>query len=439
MQILHWNKSGAGVDPAYRWAIASAAMGTSIGIVGSGVSGLHLGLYLCAHDVPVTMYADKEPDAIRAGKLLNTVGHHHHTLERERALGVHHWDAAEYGYVCHHHCVLADPPLRFRGDFDHPSSVIDYRLYLPRLMEDFEERGGRTVLVERFGMEEVERLSHDHDLVVVAVGRSSIGELFPPRPDKSPYKRPQRRLSAGIYDGIAYSEPKGVGVHFSPGHGELLELPIYSHAGFATALLFEAVPGGDLDALVDIRYDDDPAAYNRAVLDSVNAHFPMAAERIDASAFGLWSGRDLLQGALTPVVRHDYARLSSGRYALAVGDSHTVVDPMMGQGANSASYSAWKVGERIVTDLVYDELFCRSVARAREERVMGISDWTNIMLNPPPHVLEMVMAMASNRTLCDAFSGNWDRPERNLEALATPERTRAFMERHTAGSPALAA
>jgi hypothetical protein len=49
------------------------------------------------------------------------------------------------------------------------------------------------------------------------------------------------------------------------------------------------------------------------------------------------------------------------------------------------------------------------------------------------------MAMVENRALCDAFSGNWDRPERNAEALATPERTRAFMERHTAGSPALAA
>jgi len=102
-------------------------MGTSIGIVGSGVSGLHLGLYLRAHDVPVTIYADKEPDAIRAGKLLNTVAHHHHTLERERALGVDHWDVAEYGYVCHHHCIAGE--VRFRGDFEHPSSAIDYRVY----------------------------------------------------------------------------------------------------------------------------------------------------------------------------------------------------------------------------------------------------------------------------------------------------------------------
>jgi hypothetical protein len=32
-------------------------------------------------------------------------------------------------------------------------------------------------------------------------------------------RRPQRKLSAGIYNGITYSEPKGVNIHFSPGHG----------------------------------------------------------------------------------------------------------------------------------------------------------------------------------------------------------------------------
>ena len=132
-------------------------MGSSIGIVGSGVSGLHLGLFLRAHDVPVTIYADKEPDAIRAGKLLNTVAHHHHTLERERALGVDHWDVGEYGYVCHHHCIAGE--VRFRGDFEHPSSAIDYRVYLPRLMEDFQERGGELVIMPSVGLEEIERLS----------------------------------------------------------------------------------------------------------------------------------------------------------------------------------------------------------------------------------------------------------------------------------------
>src|SRR6476661_3215535 len=119
-------------------------MRSSIGIVGSGVSGLHLGLFLRAHDVPVTIYADKEPDAIRAGKLLNTVAHHHHCLAGE---------------------------VRFRGDFEHPSSAVDYRVYLPRLMEDFQERGGELAIVPTTGLEDIERLSQRHDLMVVAVGR----------------------------------------------------------------------------------------------------------------------------------------------------------------------------------------------------------------------------------------------------------------------------
>ena len=403
-------------------------MASSIGIVGSGVSGLHLGLFLRAHDVPVTMYGDKEPDEIRAGKLLNTVGHHHHTLERERALGVHHWDAAEYGYGCHHHCIGGE--VRFRGDFEHPSSVIDYRVYLPRLMEDFQERGGELVVKPGVGPEEVERLSRHHELMVIAVGRRSMEELFARRDDKSPYDRPQRRLSAGIYSGIEYPDPKGVGIHFSPGHGELLELPIYSHDGFATALLFENVPGGALESLADLRYDDDPAAYDRLVLEALRAHYPMAAERVDPDSFGLWSSRDLLQGALTPIVREDYARLGSGRYALAVGDSHTVVDPMMGQGANSASYSAWTIGEAIVADHVYDERFCQRVARRRERFVHSVSDWTNLMLNPPPHVMEFIGAMVQDKALCDEFTSNFNDPERQVDVLATPERTRAYLAAH---------
>jgi 2-polyprenyl-6-methoxyphenol hydroxylase-like FAD-dependent oxidoreductase len=403
-------------------------MGSTIGIVGSGVSGLHLGLFLRAHDVPVTMYGDKEPDEIRAGKLLNTVGHHHHTLERERALGVHHWDAAEYGYGCHHHCIGGE--VRFRGDFEHPSSVIDYRVYLPRLMEDFQERGGELVVKPGVGPQEVERLSRHHELMVIAVGRRSMEELFARRDDKSPYDRPQRRLSAGIYSGIEYPDPKGVGIHFSPGHGELLELPIYSHDGFATALLFENVPGGALESLADLRYDDDPAAYDRFVLEALRAHYPMAAERVDPDSFGLWSSRDLLQGALTPIVREDYARLGSGRYALAVGDSHTVVDPMMGQGANSASYSAWTIGEAIVADHVYDERFCQRVARRREGFVHSVSDWTNLMLNPPPHVMEFIGAMVQDKALCDEFTSNFNDPERQVDVLATPERTRAYLAAH---------
>ena len=166
-----------------------------------------------------------------------------------------------------------------------------------------------------------------HDLIVIAAGRGSLTSIFARRPERSPYEVPQRRLSAGIYHGIEYSEPKGVGVHLSLGHGELLELPIFLREGFATALLFEAIPGGDLEVLAEISYDDDRDAFHRVVLEKIERHFPMLRERVDAGAFALQGPDDILQGALTPVMREDWVRLDGGRYAIAVGDVHCLVDP----------------------------------------------------------------------------------------------------------------
>ena len=257
-----------------------------IGVVGAGVSSLHLGLYLQAHDVPVTIYADKTAEQIADGRLLNTVAHHHHTLERERALGVHHWDVAEHGYVCHHH-FISGPDVAFQGDFDHPSMCIDYRLYLPRLMTDFQERGGDLVVGPTLEAADVERLSADHDLMVVAVGRGSIGGMFRRRPEKSPYDRPQRRLCAGLYHGIAPTEPRGVSFCIAPGHGELLELPLLTREGHATALLFENIPGGETERLVDMSVEDDVAGFERAVLETVRQHYGWVADRIDPSSFRL--------------------------------------------------------------------------------------------------------------------------------------------------------
>jgi 2-polyprenyl-6-methoxyphenol hydroxylase-like FAD-dependent oxidoreductase len=411
---------------------------TSIGIIGAGVSGLHLALYLQRHDVPHTLYTDRSAEQLADGRLLNTVAHHHHTLERERELGVDHWDAGEYGYGVHHHAITGLPqPVRFRGDFDHPSLVIDYRLYLPALMEDYQQRGGELV-IGPVDPAAAERISRDHDLVVIAAGRTFSG-MFAALPEKSPYQQPQRRISAGIYHGVTYSEPTGVGVHMSLGHGELLELPINSREGPATALLLENIPGGDLEVLADIRYEDDPDRFHRLVLEKLEHHYPACFERIDADRFALMGPKDILQGGLTPVVREDYVRLDSGTYALAMGDAHCVVDPVNGQGANSASYSAFVIGRAILEDYALDERFCQRVARERRAFVHGVSDWTNMILNPQPHVVELLGAMAQNRALCDTYTRNFNHPDRQWDALATPERTAAFIERHSDSQAAVAA
>ena len=66
-------------------------MKRQIGIVGAGVAGLHLALYLHKHGVDATIITDRKPDEYRHSKLLNTVAHHHVTVAREDYLGVNHW------------------------------------------------------------------------------------------------------------------------------------------------------------------------------------------------------------------------------------------------------------------------------------------------------------------------------------------------------------
>ncbi|WP_236789142.1 styrene monooxygenase subunit StyA [Amycolatopsis sp. GM8] len=403
-----------------------------IGIVGAGIAGLHLGLLLRRHDVPVTIYSDRDAEQIGSGRMLNSVAHHHATIEREQALGVDHWPDEEYHYFGHHHYLGGGPqPLVFPGFFTAPSRAIDYRIYLPALLADFVSRGGEFE-VRPVQAADVSTLSERHELVVIASGRGNMSAIFPRRADKSPYDTPQRKLCVGLYEGVAPSDPRGVTMSVAAGQGELLEIPIYSSAGHVTALLFENVPGGELEMLAEISYDDDPVGFEKTILDMTRKYHPATFERIDPAAFHLTGPLDLLQGGVLPSVREDYARLPNGRYVVALGDAHVVVDPVIGQGANCASYSAWELGHAIVEDPAFDERFCQKVADRRRNRVHATADWTNLMISapPPPHLLRMFGAMAQNQAVADEFTENFSYPDRQWDHLATADRVASYLARH---------
>jgi 2-polyprenyl-6-methoxyphenol hydroxylase-like FAD-dependent oxidoreductase len=408
---------------------------SDIGIVGAGTAGLHLALLLQQRGVEPTLYAERTPDELRAGRLPNTVAHHHHTRARERELGVAHWDETGPSYGRHWHYVHGEQPLSFPGDFSQPSLAVDYRLYLPRLLEDFEERGGRVVTgaIEAEGLD---GLGERHELVVVATGRGGLAERFPVLPGRSPFDRPQRLLSAGLYTGIAYTEPVGVTFAISPGHGEIIEIPLETFEGNATTLLFEAIPGGDLEVLSLTPYDDDPAAYERLALAKLEAHFPPIFERSDPAAFGLTRPSSILQGSVTPTARQPFTTLRSGTYAIALGDAHVTVDPLVGQGANAASYAAWALGQAIAeTGGPFDEAFCRAVGERRDPFVFGVFDWTNFMVAPQPYLFDLVGAMSQSRALADDFTEGFNHPDRQWERLRSPEATAAYIA-ELAGQPA---
>lgn len=399
-----------------------------IAIVGGGVAGLHLGLYLRQHDVEVTLHTDRRPDELARGKLLNTVAHHATTVARETQLGVNHWPTDDYGYYCHYHHFGGEHPLFFRGDFASPSRAVDYRVYLPALMGDFLERGGHIEYAE-LKADDIGRLAGGADLVVVCTGKGPLGRMFAHDPEHSPFDRPQRLLCVGLYTGVAEEPTRSVTLSVSPGQGELIDIPTLTKGGMAHALLMENVPGGDMEELARLSYEENPRRFLDTVLAKLERHHPTVRRRIDVSSFDLADGpNDLLQGGVTPTVRRTTIPLGDGKWAIALGDVHAVVDPLCGQGANVASYAALVLGEEIVRQPVFDERFCEIVDARRRDRVLGATRWTNMFLAPPsPELLQLVGTMSQDRALCDEFTDNFNRPEEQWDRLASPQRILAWL------------
>lgn len=405
-------------------------MNKRIGIIGAGTAGLHLGLYLRQHDVDVTIFTDRPPEAYAALRLLNTVSHHSVTIEREKALGIHDWPAQRDGYFGHYYYVGGPHPLSFYGDLKAPSRAVDYRLYQPRLMEAYLDRGGKIEYGDKTASD-VAVLSERFDLMVVCTGKGTLGQMFAHRPEHSPFERPQRALCVGLFKGIAEAPIRAVTMTFSPGHGEMIEIPTVSFGGMATALVMENIPGGDMEILAKTKYEDNPRAFLDLVLGKLRKHHPTVAERIDEKEFDVAnSPLDLLQGGVTPTVRGTHLVLDNGKIALALGDVQAVVDPVLGQGANMASYAAVILGEEIVKQEVYDARFVELVSRRQQDRVLSATRWTNYMLTNlrllPPELQQFIFELSQNRALADKFTDNFNYPELQWDCFASPERMRAW-------------
>ncbi len=400
----------------------------SIGIVGGGIAALHLALALQKGQVDAVVYTARDYGELPDGPLLNTVVHHNPTIVRDEFLDADHWPADRYGYRRHFHRLGGSDPVEFTGLFSRPSSAVDHRLYLPALAGTFADRGGR-IRTAAIGARDLSRLAAQHDLVVIASGKGPLSGLFDRRATLSPFHAPQRRICAGLYTGIRRRIEDGVGISIAPGVGELLEIPIITRHGRVTALLFENLPHTEASALSNI----DPASegggvFTRAVLDLLRRHHPMTLERVDEAEFGLTDPRDLLQGAVIPAFREDYFEIEDGVFALALGDAHVVVDPIMGLGANIAAYSAGVVADRVLDSRgIFDELFCEDVARARMGVLHGASQWTNLMLRQHPRVSDVLRAASRNPMLANTFTDNFDHPDRQWKILATDRRAERFI------------
>jgi hypothetical protein len=267
--------------------------------------------------------------------------------------------------------------------------------------------------------------------MVVASGRGSLTDFFPRLPEHSPYIEPQRLLCSGLYHGVAPTEPLGLSFNISPGHGEVFQAPFISAAGRVDSIFFEAIPGQGLEPITRLRYDDDPQGFEALTLEMLRRHAPAVYERVDPAAFHLTGPLDVLQGAITPVVRRSYAPLGDGKYAVAIGDVHVLNDPVLGQGANAASHAAWTLGEAIAAGGPFDEQFCRRVKGRIWEYAGPVTAWTNAALQPPaPHAIAVFAAAARDKAIADELVDNFNAPARNWAIFGSPEGAAAYLERH---------
>jgi 2-polyprenyl-6-methoxyphenol hydroxylase-like FAD-dependent oxidoreductase len=385
-----------------------------IGIVGTGISGLQLALYLQCRGVETTLYSRRSADQHRAGRLPNCVIRWAPTVERERQLDVDHWEEHSIGAM--HVRVAGDPPLGFCGRLPRPAGTTDFRLYLSALLEDYEARGGEVVIGAP-RPKDVDALGRRHELVVVAAGRDGFGGLFPRDAERSVHERPPRHVACGLYRGLGWPDPAGVELVALPGAGEIIQICFHSFDGPVSAMAVNAVPGGALDQLPD--YEADPTGFETTLLGLLGAFAPSIRERIDSATFGVTRPDDLLQGRLLPVVRRGWAPIGEGKFAVAIGDAWILNDPVAAQGANVGSRCAFLLGQAITAGGPYDEAFARRVEASLWEAAEAPTILSNALLEPPSEpVIEVLVRASQDPATADRFVAGFGDPQAMLALFA---------------------
>lgn len=392
---------------------------SGIGIVGAGISGLQLALYLQQRGVDTTVYAPEPMAAFVEGPVRNFVHRFASTLERERSLGIADDTAAHT--TDRMRLRILGTEIDLEGAYAAPGDTTDFRIYLPRLLAAYLDRGGHHQVTD-CGPNRLPELVRRHDLVVVAAGRDGFGNTFALDPARSPYRTPQRLWTAGLYEGIDPPPNGHVEINVIPDAGEIVHLRIRSRGGEVSVVAFVALPTGPLAHLADYPHADDLPGFTAAVLAALRTHAPHVAERVHARGFGAIEARDVLRGGLTPTVRRPWATVE-GRPVLAVGDAWIVNDPIVAQGANLGSRSAFVLGAAIAAGGPYDEAFAQRTAAELWAAAAAPTTFTNAFLAPPPpHVLELLTRASSDPALADRFVNGFAEAEKML-ALLTPQPT----------------
>jgi hypothetical protein len=323
----------------------------TIAIVGSGISGLAAAHGLLRAGYAVDLYSDRTAQQwLNESRPTGTAARFDLALSYERELGLNFWDDAAprgEGVFLTFCPTLHNPLIRLVGRFRAPFQAVDVRLQSSRWMDEFEARGGR-ILIEQVTPERLGAIAASHDLTIVATGRADLCRIFERDANRSVYEQPQRNLAMVIATG---GPPRIDGVPLLPvkfdflgTDGEVFFVPYFhKDAGPCWNILIEAKPGSRMDRFDGVADGETVVARMKEV---VSALFPWDEPFV--RNMQLADPLGWLVGRVTPTVRLPAARLSSGGFVAALGDTAISYDPIAAQGANSGIKQAQHLVNSII-------------------------------------------------------------------------------------------
>jgi hypothetical protein len=406
-------------------------------IVGAGQAGLQLALGLLQEGHDVTVVSNRAPEDITTGRVMSSQCMFDAALQTERDLGLNDWEA-ECPPV--EGISLAVPAPDSRGKaidwaarLDRNAQSVDQRVKMPGWMERLEREGGRLD-VRDVGVDDLERYTQEHDLVIVAAGKGDIVQLFARDPERSPYEQPMRALALTYVTGMT-RRPEFSAVCFNlvPTVGEYFVFPALTTTGECEIMVFEGVPGGPMDCWGDVTTPQEHVAKSKWILETF---MPWEAER--CREIELTDDNGILVGRFPPTVRGPVGELPSGRLVIGLADAIMLNDPITGQGSNNAAKMATAYLEAIRRhgEKPYDRSF---MERAFEDFWQGYGQyattWTNALLSPPPeHVLKLLTAGNGSPELAHRFVNGFDNPVDYFDWFMFPDKAEAYLAE--VGAPA---